>query len=61
MASTYGDSSDSEAESFASTNVLLGYASKEPTDDDFSQLGGDPVGTMAPPNPGLALLSDPES
>ena len=25
------------------TNVLLGYASKEPTIDEFSQLGGKPV------------------
>ena len=25
------------------TNVLLGYASKEPTGDDFSPLGGQPV------------------
>ena len=26
------------------TKVLLGYASKEPTSDEFSQLGGQPVG-----------------
>ena len=25
------------------TSVLLGYASKEPTGDDFSQIGGQPV------------------
>ena len=36
------DSSD-ESGSFSTTNVLLGYASKEPTDDEFSQLGGYPV------------------
>jgi len=37
------DSSDEESGSFTTTNVLLGYASKEPTDDVFSQLGGYPV------------------
>lgn len=37
------DSSDDESGSFTTTNVLLGYASKEPTDDEFSQLGGYPV------------------
>lgn len=37
------DSSDDESASFTTTNVLLGYASKDPTDDDFSQLGGYPV------------------
>lgn len=36
------DSDSSGAEDIA-TNVLLGYASKEPTVDDFSQLGGHPV------------------
>ncbi|EMD00173.1 hypothetical protein BAUCODRAFT_62968 [Baudoinia panamericana UAMH 10762] len=35
------DSDSSEADDVA-TNVLLGYASKEPTSDDFSQLGGHP-------------------
>ena len=38
------DSDSSGAEDIA-TNVLLGYASKEPTGDDFSQLGGHPVRT----------------
>lgn len=36
------DSDSSGAEDVA-TNVLLGYASKEPTVDEFSQLGGHPV------------------
>jgi hypothetical protein len=36
------DSDSSGAEDVA-TSVLLGYASKEPTGDDFSQLGGHPV------------------
>ncbi|KAK4496996.1 hypothetical protein PRZ48_011445 [Zasmidium cellare] len=36
------DSDSSGAEDIA-TNVLLGYASKEPTGDDFSQLGGHPT------------------
>ena len=37
------DSDSSDEEDFTTTNVLLGYASKEPTDDGFSQLGGFPV------------------
>lgn len=37
------ESSDDETDTFTTTNVLLGYASKEPTDDSFSQLGGHPV------------------
>lgn len=37
------DSSGDEDSEFTETNVLLGYASKEPTDDNFSQLGGHPV------------------
>lgn len=36
------DSDSSGAEDVA-TSVMLGYASKEPTGDDFSQLGGYPV------------------
>lgn len=42
------DSSDGESESFTTTNVLLGYASKETTEDDFSQLGGYPVRLSKP-------------
>ncbi|KAK3671380.1 hypothetical protein LTR78_008658 [Recurvomyces mirabilis] len=36
------DSESSGAED-VETNVLLGYASKEPTSDEFSQLGGHPT------------------
>ena len=36
------DSNSSGAEDIE-TNVLLGYASREPTGDDVSQLGGHPV------------------
>lgn len=36
------DSSGSEGD-YTETNVLLGYATKEPTDDTISQLGGHPV------------------
>ena len=43
MATKDSDSSDDESGSFTTTNVLLGYASKEATDDEFSQLGGYPV------------------
>ena len=43
MAYNDSESSDDESGNFTTTNVLLGYASKEVTDDDFSQLGGYPV------------------
>ena len=43
MSPNDSDSSDNESGSFTTTNILLGYASKEPTDDDFNQLGGYPV------------------
>ena len=35
--------SDSSGADDVETDVLLGYASKEPTTDNFSQLGGHPV------------------
>ncbi|KAL8786306.1 MAG: hypothetical protein Q9195_008266 [Heterodermia aff. obscurata] len=56
MTSINGDSSDEETGSFTATNVLLGYASKEPTDDSFSQLGGQPTWPNAadPPSAQLA-------
>lgn len=44
------DSSDAgEDGDYTETSVLLGYASRDPTDDTFSQLGGQPV-RFAPPN-----------
>ena len=43
MASYDSDSSGAEDEAYTETNVLLGYASEEPTDDTISQLGGHPV------------------
>lgn len=43
MASYDSDSSGAEDDAYTETNVLLGYASKEPTDDTISQLGGHPV------------------
>ncbi|KAK4693713.1 pre-rRNA-processing protein TSR4, partial [Lecanoromycetidae sp. Uapishka_2] len=43
MAPDECDSSDENTRSFTTTNVLLGYASKEPTDDGFSHLGGYPT------------------
>lgn len=46
MTSMNSDSSDDENEGYTTTNVLLGYASKEPTDDPISQLGGYPVSTQ---------------
>ena len=38
-----GYDSDSSGADDVETNVLLGYASKEATSDDFSQLGGHPT------------------
>ena len=35
--------SDSSGDGDVATNVLLGYAAKEPTSDTISQLGGHPV------------------
>lgn len=37
------DSLSDDDQSGTSTNVLLGYATKEPVDDAISQLGGEPV------------------
>jgi pre-rRNA-processing protein TSR4 len=46
---SYDSDSSYEDEDFAETNVLLGYASKEPTGDEISQLGGYPVRFSATP------------
>jgi pre-rRNA-processing protein TSR4 len=43
MASYDSDSSGGEDGAYRETGTLLGYASKEPTDDTVSQLGGYPV------------------
>ncbi len=43
MASNISGSSDEELDNYTATEVLLGYTSKEPTDDPFNQLGGQPV------------------
>ena len=37
------DSDSSDSGDGIETNVLLGFTSKEPTGDEFSQLGGQPV------------------
>lgn len=42
MASYDSDSSGAEEE-YTKTNVLLGYASEEPNEEDVSHLGGEPV------------------
>lgn len=47
MAPNEDDSSDSDIGDYTTTNVLLGYASKEPADDSFSQLGGYPVSSLS--------------
>jgi len=43
MASNINGSSDEELDDYTATDVLLGYTSKDPTDDPFNQLGGQPV------------------
>ncbi|MCJ1249455.1 hypothetical protein MMC30_006679 [Trapelia coarctata] len=56
MAPHDSDSSDEDTENYTTTNVVLGYASKEPTDDSISQLGGRPtwLGQSEPPSAALA-------
>ncbi|KAF2858535.1 hypothetical protein K470DRAFT_199752, partial [Piedraia hortae CBS 480.64] len=51
-------SSSSEADDNVATNVLLGYASKEPTSDEFSRLGGTPTWLHNEP-PSGALVECP--
>ncbi|KAL8858381.1 MAG: hypothetical protein Q9178_005062 [Gyalolechia marmorata] len=43
MALHDSDSSGEESEQYATTNIMLGYASEEPTGDTFSHLGGYPT------------------
>lgn len=43
MSGYESDSSGSEGD-YTRTNVVLGYATKEPLDDTINQLGGYPVG-----------------
>jgi len=43
MAPYDSDSSGGENNEYTETNVLLGYASRMPSDDTISQLGGKPV------------------
>jgi len=38
------DSSGEGDQGFSSTKVLLGYTSRDPTEDSISHLGGKPVG-----------------
>ncbi|MCJ1285768.1 hypothetical protein MMC26_005109 [Xylographa opegraphella] len=56
MAPQDSDSSDEDTESFTTTDVLLGYASKEPTGDIISQLGGRPI-WLDPSQPPSAALA----
>ncbi|KAG8533211.1 uncharacterized protein KY384_001994 [Bacidia gigantensis] len=55
MQLTDSDSSDNEC-AYDTTSVMLGYASRNPTDDDFSQLGGFPT-WPDPQNPPSAHLA----
>jgi hypothetical protein len=48
MASYDSDSSLDGQTEYTETGVLLGYASKEATEDAISHLGGIPVGTSHP-------------
>ncbi|KAI1332463.1 hypothetical protein F5Y16DRAFT_357855 [Xylariaceae sp. FL0255] len=56
MAPYDSDSSGGEEEEFRETNVLLGYASKDPGDDPTSRLGGRPewLDPETPPSAALA-------
>ncbi|KAI8948588.1 hypothetical protein F4801DRAFT_556258 [Xylaria longipes] len=50
------DSSGGEEEDFTETNVLLGYASKDPGDDSISRLGGRPEWFDPETPPSAALV-----
>lgn len=50
--------SDSSGAEDVETGVTLGYASKEPTGDEFSQLGGHPVRSTPHPNTFTLLYAD---
>ncbi|KAI8627237.1 hypothetical protein F5Y19DRAFT_183280 [Xylariaceae sp. FL1651] len=56
MAPYDSDSSADEEDAFTETNVLLGYASKDPGDDPTSRLGGRPewIDAETPPSAALA-------
>ncbi|CAD6443033.1 2d7e5965-15a1-45d2-8a00-0d4fa3cd0cf8 [Sclerotinia trifoliorum] len=56
MAPYDSDSSGGEEEDYTETNVLLGYAGKEPQDDTISYLGGEPtwIDPTTPPSASLA-------
>ncbi|KAG0647270.1 20S rRNA accumulation 4 [Hyphodiscus hymeniophilus] len=56
MASYDSDSSGGEENHYTETNVLLGYASKEASDDTISHLGGRPewIGLSTSPSAALA-------
>ncbi|KAI0425579.1 programmed cell death protein 2 [Xylaria sp. FL1042] len=56
MANYDSDSSAGEEEDYTETNVLLGYASKDPGDDAISRLGGRPewLDPETPPSAALA-------
>ncbi|XDG05479.1 hypothetical protein ABKA04_005094 [Annulohypoxylon sp. FPYF3050] len=56
MAPYDSDSSAGEEEEFTETNVLLGYASKDPGDETISRLGGRPewLDEANPPSAALA-------
>lgn len=56
MATADSDSSISDSNDY-STPVLLGYASREPTDDAFSQLGGYPTWLDATQTPSATSAS----
>ncbi|TVY55890.1 putative 20S rRNA accumulation protein 4 [Lachnellula cervina] len=56
MAPYESDSSGGEDNDYTETNVLLGYASKEPSDDTISHIGGRPewLDPSTPPSAALA-------
>jgi hypothetical protein len=42
------DDEDGTTSDYTTTSTLLGYASKEPTEDTISHLGGTPVSSSNP-------------
>ena len=55
MSGNYSDSEDEDYGDFETTDVVLGYAVKEETNDKLSHLGGEPVGCPPHSNPQFPL------
>ena len=55
----YDSDSSDEGEDYTETNVLLGYAAKEPSGDNVSHLGGTPVRFYPYGTACTSMLTDP--